>query len=172
MTHRTRRILALAAVFFFALIAFVVYLASGLRQHLREDNVIWDLKQTAFGLAGYARDHDDSYPASLDDLLPYMFPPEMLATDLHDHPLFRSPYGPAPDGGPDYLLRTDLAGRKWDTIPDSAILAIDRAALLRGRSRVFVLLADGSSIDLTRDELQGALARNENRALANRLGWP
>lgn len=171
MTRGARLTLAVTGLALAGTLGIGLFAYAGYREHLLEDDVRWDLKMMAIAIAGYAADHDGVFPEAIDDILPYMLPPELLETDLSTHELFRSAYGPAPDHGPDYVLCGDLAGRHGD-LPATMIIAVDRAALFSGRSHVIVLLAEGATWRATRDELRGAFLREENQAFARQLNWP
>ncbi|MDF1808382.1 MAG: hypothetical protein P1U42_01670 [Phycisphaerales bacterium] len=85
------------------------------------------------GMIVYSSVNEDRFPESMD---------VMLNEGFIEHEMLISPFGPALDGGPDYLIRSDKAAS--DNIFDASfILAFDRAAWINGEESILVGFADG-----------------------------
>lgn len=136
---------------------------SNARQQALEIKNMATIRAIAQGLITYAMDQDQ-LPASLDELVEMDF----LTSDM-----LISNYGPSPDGGQDFVYRTDLTrdALQRSMISASTVLLIDRAMLLNeGRTVVGFFDAHAELVDA--DRLAELLSNPKNQGAITSLGIP
>jgi len=117
------------------------------------------LREVAMGLIDYASEHGDKPPSSLSILV-----------DEHiiEPSVFRSPLGPARDGGAEYGYRlTNMAVSSFD---GQFVVGLDRAAYVNGREYVYVVFADTHAEALDREQIRKLLDLALNKGAREDLG--
>jgi hypothetical protein len=129
------------------------------RQTANELKSVTQVRSIAMAMNVYAVSNDDRLPESIDVLIEH---------DLVEHEMLVSPYGPAPDGGPDFAA---MVGRgKTFSVNAQEILAIDRAMMFQGLGVTNVVFADEHVESLTYEQLEQYLAMPVNEGAREALG--
>ena len=133
------------------------------RQNAQQVRAASNMRQLLLALTMHANDNNDRLPASLEVL---------VERDFVQSQQLVSAYGPSWDGGSDFAYRSDLAGKPFAGIRNSAtaVLIVDRAALLAGVARINVGFADGHVEALTQWELARKLQEPGNEGAAEAMG--
>jgi hypothetical protein len=126
-------------------------LNAGAREDLQIEGAEWiesagRLMAVGRGLIEYGANHQDKPPSSLKVLI------EENLIGIH---VFRSPYGPAMDGGAEFAYR--LTPQAVSSFESTYIVGLDRAAYVNGRQVVYVLFADSHADALSHERIKAML---------------
>ena len=138
-------------------------LNEGARKDLRIENVdrhessikLFDLYQAIYK---YAANNDYQPPASLKQL---------VDAGYASSALFRSPMGPAADGGKEYAVR--LTKESVESFDGTYIVGLDRAAFINGEPYCSVLFADCHVDVLDRAQIDELFKKPQNKELRERF---